>query len=244
MSSTFDKTKLKALATELAKVIKTEKDLSNLSRALLKLTVEIALNKELDEHLGYEKHAIEGRNTGNNRNGSSAKIFKGDHGEVVIDTPRDRVGSFEPQLIKKNQTRLTQFDEQILCLYARARQHAKLCRRLKRRTAPRYHPTLISKVIDAMIDQVIAWQSRPLDAAYPILYLDCIVLRIRQDKRVINKSIYLALGTNTQGTKNYWVWADCQNRRCKVLACCAHRITTAWRKRRVDWLCRWLERLS
>ena len=101
MSSTFDKTKLKALDTKLAKDIKTEKELSNLPRALLKLTVEIALNKELDEHLGYEKHAIEGRNTGNNRNGSSAKTLKGDHGEVIVDTPRDHAGSFVPQLIKK-----------------------------------------------------------------------------------------------------------------------------------------------
>lgn len=111
MSRTFDETKLKALATELDKDIKTEKDLSK--------TVETALNKELDEHLGYEKHAIAGRNSGNSRNGSSVKTLKGDHGAVVIETPRDRAGSFEQQLVKKNQTRLTQFDEQILCLYAK-----------------------------------------------------------------------------------------------------------------------------
>ena len=107
------------LIDELSKSIKSEKDLATLSKQLLKLTVERAMNAELDEHLGYEKHAIEGRKSGNNRNGYSSKTIKGNFGEVDIVTPRDRNGSFEPQLIKKGQTRFTDFDEQILALYAR-----------------------------------------------------------------------------------------------------------------------------
>jgi len=201
MSSAFDETKLKAMAKELAKDIKTEKDLSDLSRALLKLTIETALNKELDEHLGYEKHASEGRNSGNSRNGSSQKTLKGDHGEVRIETPRDRAGTFEPQFVKKGQTRLTQFDDQIQCLYAKGMTTREIVQAFQEMYGAEVSPTLISKVTDAVLEQVTQWQSRPLDPVYPILYLDCIVLKIRQDKRVINKAVYLALGINTEGHK-------------------------------------------
>src|SRR5690349_20167924 len=100
------------LIEELAKSIKREKDLSNLSRYLLKMTVERALNAEMEGHLGYEKHAVEGKNSGNNRNGYTPKKLKGNFGEMEIVTPRDRNSSFEPQLIKKGQTRITDFDHQ------------------------------------------------------------------------------------------------------------------------------------
>ncbi len=107
------------LINELAKSVKSEKDISMLSRRLLKLIVERAMDAELDEHLGYEKYAVEGKNTGNSRNAYSPKRLKGDFGEVEINTPRDRNSTFEPQLIRKGQTRLTEFDEQILSLYAK-----------------------------------------------------------------------------------------------------------------------------
>src|SRR5690606_28472654 len=122
MEAAVDEKKLKALAAELAKHVKTEKDLGNLSAMLTKLTkltVETALNAELDEHLGYEKHSPQGRNSGNSRNGRTSKRLKGQHGEIEIDTPRDRNGTFEPQLVAKGQTRFTAFDDQILCLYAK-----------------------------------------------------------------------------------------------------------------------------
>lgn len=107
------------LIEELAKQIKTEHDLAALSRHLMKPTVERALTAELDDHLGYNKHAPEGKNSGNSRNGATAKTLKGDFGEVQIHTPRDRKGTFEPLLVRKGQTRFTAFDEQILALYAR-----------------------------------------------------------------------------------------------------------------------------
>ena len=201
MSITMDETKLRELAEELAKNIKSEKDLSNLSRSLLKLTVETALNKEAEEHLGYEKHSSEGRNGGNSRNGYSRKTLKGDHGEVEIETPRDRDGSFEPQLIKKGQTRLTDFDSQILCLYAKGMTTREIVQTFKEMYDADVSATLVSKVTDAVIDQVLAWQSRPLEPVYPIVYLDCIVVKVREDKRVINKSVYLALAVNTSGHK-------------------------------------------
>ena len=197
----MDNEELIELAKELASNIKSEKDLSNLSRYLLKLTAETALNKEMDEHLGYEKHERLGRNKRNSRNGYSSKTVKGDHGQVVIDTPRDREGTFEPKLIQKHQTRLTDFDSQILCLYAKGLSTREIVDTFKEMYDADVSATLISKVTDAVKEQVINWQARPLEPVYPIVYLDCIVVKVRQDKRVINKSIYLALGINLDGQK-------------------------------------------
>ena len=197
----MDRDKLQALATELAKEIRTEKDLGELSKQLVKLTVETALNAELDEHLGYAKHDRDGRNSGNSRNGYSSKTLKGQHGEVVIDTPRDRNGDFEPQLIKKGQGRLTQFDDQIFCLYAQGLTTREIVQAFKDMYDAEVSATLISNVTESVLEWVHQWQSRPLDAIYPIVYLDCIVVKVRQDKRVINKAIYVAMGINLAGQK-------------------------------------------
>ena len=201
MNIMMDRTKLKALANELAKDIKTEADLNALSRELLKLTVETALNAELTEHLGYEKHGDSKPARGNARNGTTAKRIKGQHGEVDILTPRDRDGSFEPQLIRKNQTRLTSMDDQILTLYAKGLSTREIVETFKEMYDADVSATLISKVTDQVLQQITQWQARPLDAIYPIVYLDCIVIKIRDNMRVINKSIYLALGVNMEGKK-------------------------------------------
>jgi len=190
-----------ALARKVGRQFKSEQDLADFSRLLKKITVEAALGGEIDDHLGYSKHEIRGRGTGNSRNGYSQKTLKGDHGEVEIDTPRDRNGTFEPQLVRKGQTRLTQFDDQILALYAKGMSTRDIVATFKEMYDADVSPTLISKVTDAVLEQVLEWQSRPLDDIYPIVYLDCIVLKIRQDKRVINKAIYLALGINLEGHK-------------------------------------------
>ena len=189
-----------ALAKELAKNLKTEADLNNFSRALKKLTVETALNAELTDHLGYEKHSPRtGKNT---RNGYTTKRLLTDDGEFELDTPRDREGTFEPQLIKKNQTRITQMDSQILSLYAKGMTTRDIVATFKEMYDADVSPTLISKVTDAVIEQVKEWQSRPLDALYPIVYMDCIVVKVRQDSTLINKAVYLALGVNTDGQKD------------------------------------------
>ena len=189
------------LINELAKSIKSEKDLAALSKHLLKLTVERAMNVEMDEHLGYEKHAASGKNSGNSRNGTSSKVIKGDFGEVEITTPRDRKSTFEPQIIRKNQTRITEFDSQILTLYAKGMTTRDIAETFKEMYGADVSHTLISKVTEGVIDEVIAWQARPLDEIYPILYLDCIVIKCHQDKRVINKAVYVALGVNCEGRK-------------------------------------------
>ena len=192
---------LRQLAAELAKGIKTEKDLNEFSAQLMKLTVETALNAELDEHLGYGKHAASGRNSGNSRNGRSAKTVKGAHGEVVIETPRDRNGSFEPQLVRKGQTRLTQFDDQILCLYAKGMSTREITDAFKEMYGAEVSPTLISNVTASVIEQVTQWQHRPLNALYPIVYLDGLVVKVRENQRVLNKTVYLALGIDLDGHK-------------------------------------------
>jgi putative transposase len=193
--------KLKLLAKELALDIKTGEDLSALSAQLVKLTVEAALSAELENHLGYAPHSALGHHSGNSRNGTSPKIVKGTHGEIRIETPRDRLGTFEPEIIKKGQTRITGMDEQILCLYAKGLSTRDIVEAFREMYGAEVSAGLVSQVTNAVLEQVREWQARPLDEVYPIVYLDCLVLKIRQDKRVIKKSIYLALGVNLEGQK-------------------------------------------
>ncbi|HDB9982194.1 TPA: IS256 family transposase [Escherichia coli] len=193
----MDESKLKALAAELAKGLKTEADLNQFSRILTKLTVETALNAELTDHLGHEKNAP--KKGSNTRNGYSSKTLLCDDGEIELNTPRDRENTFEPQLIKKNQTRITQMDSQILSLYAKGMTTREIVATFKEMYDADVSPTLISKVTDAVKDQVTEWQNRQLNALYPIVYMDCIVVKVRQNGSVINKAVFLALGINTEG---------------------------------------------
>lgn len=195
----MDLTQIKALAAELSKHVKTEQDLSTVMQQLLKTAIETTLSAELSEHLGYDKH--QPKPTGNARNGYSPKTLKSQYGEVEIATPRDREGSFEPQLVKKQQTRLTQMDDQILSLYAKGMTTREIADTFKEMYDADVSPVLISKVTDAVKEHVVEWQSRPLDAIYAIVYLDCIVIKVRQDNSVINKAIFLALGINLEGHK-------------------------------------------
>ena len=190
---------LKKIAQEAAKNIKTEQDLAEFQQMLTKVTVEAALNAELDEHLGYERHEKSGG--ANHRNGYSNKTVQTEVGQFKLNTPLDRNGDFDPKLVKKGQRRFTAMDDKILFLYAQGMSTREIVTTFKEMYGADVSASLVSKVTDAVIDQVVDWQSRPLDPLYPIVYLDCIVLKIRQDKRVINKSVYLALGVNLEGHK-------------------------------------------
>lgn len=195
----MDEKKLKALAAELAKGLKTEADLNQFSRMLTKLTVETALNAELTDHLGHEKNTPK---TGSNtRNGYSSKTLLCDDDEIKLNTPRDRENSFEPQLFKKHQTRITQMGSQILSLNAKGMTTREIVATFKEMYDADVSPTLIPKVTDAVKEQVTEWQNRQLDALYPIVYMDCIVVKIRHNGSVINKAVFLALGINTEGQK-------------------------------------------
>ncbi len=195
----MNKIELEAFAREAAKSIKTEKDLNNFSQMLTKITVEAALNAELDEHLGYPKY--EPSRSENTRNGFTSKTLKTEDGQFEIDTPRDRNGSFEPKLVQKQQTRFTSMDDKILSLYAKGMNTREIVETFKEMYGADVSASLISKVTDSVIEKVVEWQSRPLEPVYPIIYLDCLVVKIRQDKQVINKAIYLALGVNLEGHK-------------------------------------------
>ena len=201
MTSKFDQAKLEEFAKQLSSQVKSEADLNDLSKALLKMTVEGALNGEMEHHLGYEKNDPKGNLSGNSRNGKSTKTLKGSSGEVEIQVPRDRNGTFEPEFIKKYQTRLTGMDDQILALYAKGMTTRDISDAFKEMYGVDASHALISKVTESVKEQVTIWQNRPLDRVYPIMYLDCIVVKVHEDKRVINKSVYVALGVNMEGNK-------------------------------------------
>jgi putative transposase len=173
---------------------------NGLLKQLTKLVVEKALEAEMAGHLGHGKNKPVENPTGNTRNGKSKKTLKGEFGELPIEIPRDRHGTFEPQLIPKHQTRWTGFDDKILSLYARGMTVREIQSHLEEMYGTEVSPTLISSVTDAVIEEVKAWQARPLDALYPIVYLDCIHVKVR-DGSVRVKAVYLAIGINLNGEK-------------------------------------------
>ena len=173
---------------------------NGLLKQLTKLLVERALDAELTEHLGHDRHESVANATGNTRNGKSKKTLKGEFGELPIDIPRDRHGSFEPQLIPKHQTRWNGFDDKIISLYARGMTVREIQAHLQEMYGTEVSPSLISSVTDAVSEEVKAWQARPLDPIYPIVYLDCIHVKVREGA-VRVKAVYLAIGITMQGNK-------------------------------------------
>ncbi|MEI7842433.1 MAG: IS256 family transposase [Gallionellaceae bacterium] len=172
-----------------------------LLKQLTKAVVERALQAEMEAHLGHGKNDSVTNPSGNTRNGKSRKTLKGEFGELPIEIPRDRDGSFEPQIIAKHQTRWHGFDDKILSLYARGMTVREIQGHLEEMYGTEVSPTLISSVTDAVADEVKAWQSRPLDALYPIVYMDCIHVKVRDSGVVRAKAVYLALGINMEGQK-------------------------------------------
>ena len=171
-----------------------------LLKQLTKLVVERALEAEMTEHLGHGKNEPVANVAGNTRNGRSRKTLKGEFGTLPIEVPRDRNGSFEPQLIPKHQTRWSGFDDKILSLYARGMTVREIQAHLEEMYGTEVSPSLISSVTDAVADEVKAWQSRPLDPLYPIVYLDCIHVKVREGT-VRVKAVYLAIGITMDGEK-------------------------------------------
>ena len=173
---------------------------NGLLKQLTKLLVEKALDAELSEHLGHGKNEPVANEAGNTRNGKSRKTLKGEFGELPIEVPRDRHGTFEPQLIPKHQTRWAGFDDKILSLYARGMTVREIQAHLEEMYGTEVSPSLISSITDAVAEEVKAWQSRPLDPIYPIIYLDCIHVKVREGA-VRVKAVYLAIGVTMTGEK-------------------------------------------
>ena len=170
-------------------------------KQLTKRLVERALEGEMTHHLGYEPHAPEGKNTGNSRNGKTTKTVIGESGEMEIVVPRDRNAEFEPTLIPKRQRRLPEFDDKVIALYARGMTTREIQGHLHELYGVEVSPALISAVTDSVIEDVAAWQSRPLDPVYPIVYLDALHVKMRHEGRVQSQAVYLALGITLEGRK-------------------------------------------
>ena len=174
---------------------------NGLLKQLTKMLVERALETEMSEHLGHGKSEAVTNATGNTRNGHSAKTSLAEFGELPLDIPRDRQGAFEPKLVERHQTRWTGFDEKIISLYARGLSVREIQGHLEEMYGTEVSPTLISAVTDAVSQEVKVWQARPLDALYPIVYLDRIHVKVRDSGAVRTKAVYLAIGVNMEGRK-------------------------------------------
>jgi putative transposase len=172
-----------------------------LLKQLTKALLERAMQAEMTEHLGYEKHDQAGNNSGNSRNGKTTKGLKGDFGEMPLETPRDRNGTFEPKIVSKGQTRFTGFDDKIVSMYARGMSTREITGHLQEIYGVEVSPALISNVTEAVMEEVKTWQGRPLETVYPIVYLDALYVKVRDAGHVRNRAIYVAIGVNLKGNK-------------------------------------------
>ena len=177
-------------------------DVNGLLKQITKAVLERAMQAEMTEHLGYEKHDPAGHHSGNSRNGLTSKTLKGDFGEIDLETPRDRNGEFEPRIIKKRQSRWTGFDDKILSMYARGMSTRDIQAHLEEMYQVEVSPSLISEVTDGVMEDARAWQNRPLESFYGIVFLDALYVKMRHEGRVENRAVYVAIGINLEGRKD------------------------------------------
>lgn len=193
--------KEKQLAALISEGCTSPSELTTKLKGLFSGALEKMLEAEMDEHLGYEKHSSLGDNSGNNRNGYGKKTIKSAWGESEISVPRDRNGTFEPQAIEKKQTRTDDIETRVLAMYAKGMSTRDIEDHLRDIYGVEVSASLISRITDKLMPAVAEWQSRPLDAIYPIVFLDGIMFKVRKDSRVINKCLYSVLGINLEGRK-------------------------------------------
>jgi putative transposase len=193
------------LLEELMRAAKSPQDLfgpEGLFHRLKAALMERMLEAELTEHLGFDKNDPQGQGSGNSRNGYTTKTVKTDTGPVEIRVPRDRQGTFQPQLVAKHQRRLEGFDDKVLALYARGMTVRDIQAHLRELYGTEVAPELISRVTDAVLDEMRDWQARPLESIYPIVYLDALFVSVRDGGTVTKKAVYVALGTTLQGQRD------------------------------------------
>ena len=199
------------LIDELLEDCKTQEDVfgkDGLVKQLVKGVVERALEAELTEHLGYAKNSTDGNNSGNSRNGHTKKEVLSDQGSIPLDVPRDRKGSFEPQIVSKRQRRIPGFDDKILALYARGMSTRDIQAHLFEIYGTEVSPELVSRVTDAVQEELLEWQNRPLEELYAIVYLDALLIKVRDNGRVVKKAVYLIIGINQEGIRDilgFWL---------------------------------------
>lgn len=163
--------------------------------------VEQLLEQEMEDHLGYERYSTEGHHSGNSRNGRTKKTLKTSHGPVEVEVPRDRCGSFDPQLVKKRQTSISGFDDKIISMYAKGMSTRDIQDHVQEIYGADISPTMVSNITNKIYEVATEWQSRALDSVYPIIYFDAIHYKVREGGKVVNKASYTCLGVNCEGKK-------------------------------------------
>ncbi|MCL2257515.1 MAG: IS256 family transposase [Candidatus Bathyarchaeota archaeon] len=201
MSKTINTTQHE-LAKELAKTCRTQEDVADAIRSLFADTVETILQAEMDAHLGYDKHAVIGNNSGNSRNGCNRKTISTQHGEAEIEIPRDRNGTFEPKIVPKYQTKGKDIENQIIGMYAKGMSTADISATMQDIYGISASKDMISSVTDKVMPLVMEWQNRPLDSVYAVVFFDGVVFKVRKDGKIINRCIYTVLGINMDGKKD------------------------------------------
>ena len=185
----------------LAKQCTSMEDVHTLLKSLFKGTIEEMLEAEMDEHLGYPKHDTTGNNSGNSRNGYGRKAIQTELGETELKVPRDRNGTFSPQIVAKRQTKSEDLENRIIAMYAKGMSTRDIEDHLRDIYGVDASASLISKITDKILPAVQEWQSRPLESLYPIVFLDGIIFKVRKDSRIVNKCVYSVLGINLDGRK-------------------------------------------
>lgn len=191
--------------------IKTAEDIQNVLKDLFGGMLQQMLEAELDNHLGYEKHDYQNKTTTNSRNGKSRKTMKSNLGYFDLDVPRDRDGSFEPEIVKKYQTDVSHLESSIIGMYAKGMTTRDISSQVNEIYGMDISPTLVSNITDKVIPMIREWQSRPLETVYPIVFMDAIHFKVRKDNTVVSKAAYAAIGVNLEGKKDVlgiWIGAS------------------------------------
>ena len=199
------------LSKEFLSQFKTENDVSNFLKELHTQVLEQMLEGELDSHLGYDKHEPSGKNSGNSRNGSYKKKIQTEHGESIITVPRDRIGEFEPIIVPKYQSRGLSIEKLVISLYAKGMSVSDIEAEMREIYDISLSSSSISIITNKVNQAAIEWQNRPLESQYLIVWMDGIVFKVRDNGRVVNKTVYLCIGLNKSGYKEVlgmWVGAN------------------------------------
>ena len=187
---------------ELQKTCRTMDDVFDALKNVFRDTIQEMLEAEMDQHLGYAKHDNVGDHSGNSRNGYSHKTLKGRLGSTGIPVPRDRNGTFDPQIVHKYETTSNQLEDQIVAMYAKGMTTRDIEAHMQDIYGVEVSPAMVSKITDKILPLITEWQNRPLDRVYPIVYLDAIFFKVRQENRIVNKAAYSVLGINQEGLKD------------------------------------------
>jgi putative transposase len=187
---------------EIAAECRSVDEILDVMKTLFRETLQLVLEAEIEEHLGYTKHNNDGDNTGNSRNGYRKKTLRTKFGNTLIEIPRDRNGHYEPQIVKNYESSINGLEEQIIALYSKGMTTRDIEDHMKDLYGVNVSPSLISRVTDKVIPLTLEWQSRPLDRVYPIIYLDAIHFKVKHENRIVNKAAYTVLGINMDGEKD------------------------------------------